>query len=68
MEENKHLEVDLRSFEQDWRKEIAEKEKIDKEVDEIGNMEIKQREKEGDKEGLEQLSTYWLKFNRSNRR
>ena len=25
-------------------------------------MEIKQRENEGDEEGLEQLSNYWLKF------
>ena len=31
-------------------------------TEEMAKMEIKQREKEGDEEGLEQLSNYWLKF------
>ena len=31
-------------------------------TEKMAQMEIKQRENEGDEEGLEQLSNYWLKF------
>ena len=49
-------------FEQKRRRKIAERTEIDKAVEELAKFKIKQREKEGDEEGLKQLSSYWLKF------
>ena len=59
---------ELAKFEQEWRKEITEKgeeakrKENDKAVQELFGFELKQREKEGDEEGLKELSNYWLKF------
>ena len=42
-------------------KEKDQKE-IDKVVEEMALFEIKQRKKDGDEEGYEELSNYWLQF------
>ena len=58
----KKRKEELRAFEQEWRKEIEDQAEIDKIVEEMAKMEIKQREIEGDEEGHEQLSDHLLKF------
>ena len=62
VKEGKDTEKELVKFEQEWKREIAEIAEIDKAVEELTKLEIKQREKEGDEDGLEELSNYWLKF------
>ena len=56
---HRHLEEDLRAFEQDSRKEIADQADIDKMVEKMAKIEIKRREVEGDKMGM---NNHWLKF------
>ena len=60
--ERRNLEVELRAFKQDWRKELADQANIDEVVEQMAKMEIKQRKDEGDEESHEQLSNHWLKF------
>ena len=62
VKEGKNTEKELVKFEQEWKREIAEIAEIDKAVEELTKLEIKQREKEGDEDGLEELSNYWLRF------
>ena len=44
------------------QKETVEQEEHDKVLEELAKFEIKQRKADGDEEGHEQLSKYWLKL------